>query len=73
MFPPVVNEADCPLLFVMKVLREKVSSSSTKRSPLRLISQEGVAVAPGPLPAGNVTIHVVPIKSPPAAAAPSIV
>ena len=72
-FPPAVNEADCPLLFVILALREKVSSSSTKKSPLRVMGQEGVAVAPGPLPAANETVHVIPTKSPPAAAVPSIV
>ena len=30
------------------------------------MSQEGVDMAPGPLPAANVTVHVMPIKSPPA-------
>ena len=28
-----------------------------------MMSQEGVDIAPGPLPAANVTRHVAPIKS----------
>ena len=73
MFPPAVNEADCPLLFVIVAMREKVSSSSTKKSPLIMMLQNGVAMEPGPLPAANVTVHVVPMKSPLVAAGPSIV
>ena len=50
----------------MMALREKISFPSTKRSLIIEMSQEGVAVAPGPLPAANVTVHVVATKSAPA-------
>ena len=64
--PPAVNWAACPLLFVMMALREKVSSSSTMLSLIIVMSQEGVDMSPGPLPAVNVTVHVVATKSAPA-------
>ena len=50
----------------MIALREKISFPSTKRSLIIEMSQEGVAVAPGPLPAANVTVHVIARKSAPA-------
>ena len=61
-----MNWTVCPLTFRMVALREKVSSCSIELSLLIVISQEGVDMAPGPLPAANVTVHVMPIKSPPA-------
>ena len=63
--PPAVNWAACPLLFVMMALREKVSSFSTMVSLIIVMSQ-GVDMSPGPLPAVNVTVHVVATKSAPA-------
>jgi len=41
------------------------------RSLLMVMSHAGVEESPGPLPAVKVVRHVVPMKSPPAAKAPS--
>ena len=51
---------------MMEALREKISFPSTKRSLIIVMSQEGVDMSPGPLPAVNVTVHVVATKSAPA-------
>ena len=51
-------------MFVIVALREKVSSSSQEKSLIKVMLQ-GVDIAPGPLPAVNVTAHVVPTKSVP--------
>ena len=64
--PPAVKRASCPLLFVMEALREKTSFCSTMLSLIIVMSQEGVDTAPGPLPAGNKTEHVIATKSAPA-------
>ena len=66
--PPAVKRASCPLLFRMEALRKKFSFCSTMLSLIIVMSQEGVDTAPGPLPAANETVHVVPTKS-----APSVV
>jgi len=50
----------------MEALREKISFPSTMLSSIIEMPQEGVAVAPGPLPAANVTVHVIATKSAPA-------
>jgi len=56
----------------MLVVRENVSSCSTRRSLLMMMEQAGVEGSPGPLPAVKVVRHVTPMKSAPAAKAPSI-
>jgi len=71
--PPAENWADCPLLFWMLAVRENVSSCSKMRSLLIVIEQAGVEESPGTLPAVIVVRHVAPMKSPPAAKAPSVV
>ena len=57
----------------MLAARENVSSCSKMRSLLIVMEQAGVEEFPGPLPAVKVVRHVTPMKSPPAAKAPSVV
>ena len=61
-----MNWTVCPLALRMVGLREKVLSCSIKLSSLIVMSQEGVDIAPDPLPAAHVTVHVMPIKPSPA-------
>ena len=43
------------------------------RSSLIVTEQTGVEAKPGTLPAVKITVHVIPMKSPPVAKGPSVV